>query len=400
MGGAMAFCALVLVISLPSTLRFVFSASSGIAGLLVACAFVIGAGMIGFYRISGGYYWLATLTGMIVTTFLVTVQGTIASLFVDGDMMREASSLAAFLVVLLTAYLVRNVFLQTRSASLDRVVQIISFGFVAVAVLAIADVQPVSSDYVKPVFPFAEPSHFALAFTPFLVYQCVRSSLPLRILWLIVALVLALLLESLSLVVAVGVAAACCLPSILFVVGIAAASAAASYLDISYYTDRLDFSIGTTNISTLVYIQGFELTGAALQRTAGWGIGFQQLGVVPLNVPTSDLIYRLIRDDANLYDGGFTAAKLIAELGLVGIAVLVAYVYFAVRAGLALRRLSTSGGAGSAQQLFALAAIVAPMIEFFVRGVGYFSGTLMLMITGLLIAMQERHFARQPVITA
>ncbi|KQM36616.1 hypothetical protein ASE59_15065 [Sphingomonas sp. Leaf10] len=336
-----------------------------------------------------------TLAAIILFTFTVVLQGTIASLTVSGDLLRGISSLGAVGIVIVTAYLIRTILIQTPSAALDRVITIISSGFVFIAIVAIAGVQPIQSDYVKPVFPFAEPSHFALSFTPFLIYQCVRSSLPMRIGWLVIALAIAVLLESLSLVVAVGVAAACCLPPAILGAGLVAVSAVAGYLDISYYTDRLDFSSNTTNISTLVYIQGYELTQAALERTGGWGIGFQQLGIVPLNVPTSDLIYRLIQDDANLRDGGLTAAKLIAELGIFGIALVATYLYLAIRAGLGLRALANGKRRGTAHELFALAVITAPLIEVFVRGIGYFSGTLLLMMAGLLMASEGQYLARR-----
>lgn len=393
-GASMAIFALMLVVILPSVLRFFVDVSSMMPGLLLACAVIIGAGILGYYRISGGRYWVFTLVSVGVIVLLVIVQGMIASLMVDVDLARAAGSLLGLAVMVLSAYPMRLILQQTSSEMIDRIMLGASCAFVLIAVFSIAGLQPLDTEYGKPIFPFTEPSHFALSFTPFLIYQSVRSSLLARIAWLAIALVLAVLLQSLSMVVAIGVAAACSLSIPLLSVMLIVLSVAIGYVDTSYFTDRLDFSINTTNVSTLVYIQGLELMDAAIRLTSGWGIGFQQLGIVPLNVPTSDLIYRLIRDDANLRDGGFTAAKLIAEMGFIGVVLIAVYVFLLARAGLALRALA-GGRAGTAHELFALAAIAAPSIELFVRGTGYFSGTLLLMGAALLMAMEGGYLARR-----
>ncbi len=357
-------------------------------GLLGACTIILGAGALGFYAMTGGRYWAIILTTTVIAVFVILFQSLVVSLFVAMDVQRVAGSVVAAIVVVITGYLMRLILQQTAPASLDRVLTGICIAFVTVGVLSILGIQPLKSDYSKPIFPFTEPSHFALSFSPFLIYQCVRSSLPVRLAWLAIALLLALLLQSLSLVVAVGLAAACCLSFSLLAGALVGLSAVIGYLDISYFTDRLDFSVNTTNVSTLVYIQGLELVEAGLRKTAGLGIGFQQLGVVPLNVPTSDLIYSINGDDANLRDGGFTAAKLIAELGFVGIGLIAVYLYALVKAVLALRALS-SGLPGSAQERFALSVIAGLSIELFVRGGGYFTGTMVLMVPASLMALEH-----------
>ena len=386
----MALCALTLVTSMPSMALFVFKASSTMAGLVAACAFVTIAGLLGFYKMVGGQYWTISLSAVVAVVLIITVHSLIASLMVEGDFFRAVGSLAATTVIMISAYLFRLILLQTTSRSLDRVMMVISGAFVVVGIMSIIGVQPLSSAYGKPIFPFTEPSHYALSFTPFIIYQSVRLQSLARLCWLATALLLALLLQSLSLVVGVGLAAACCLPISIFALTLISASAMIGYIDVSYFTDRLDFSINTTNVSTLVYIQGFELIGAALEKTGGWGIGFQQLGIVPLNVPTSDLIYSLMRNDANLHDGGFTAAKLISEFGYIGIILFISYVWILVKSVLCLRKMS-SKRQGTAHEIFALSVIAGLSIEMFVRGSGYFSGTMLLMGVAVMMAAEGKY---------
>lgn len=397
-GGMVALTALAAVLFLPSSTRFFVGNVSLTAGLLAACALIIAMGVAGAYRLEGGRYWSATVAVIAITVSLVIAHGAVASLWFPLDLGRAGGSLAAAVVVVLSAYLVRTVLLQTADDALDRVVTWMSGLFALIALFSLAELQPIASEFVKPIFPFSEPSHFALSFAPFLIYQCVRLPLPWRIASLMAALTMAYLLESLSLVVAVAVAASCSLSGPLLLAGLLAAAGVSANLDITYFTDRLDLAVDSTNLSTLVYIQGVELIDAAVRETRGWGIGFQQLGVASLNVPTTELIYRILRDDANLRDGGFLAAKLLAEMGYIGMALILGYSYVAVRSALALRRLSGGDARGRAHELLALSITVALSIETFVRGVGYFSGTVLLLVTATLLTAEGGYLARRPVL--
>jgi hypothetical protein len=141
----------------------------------------------------------------------------------------------------------------------------------------------------------------------------------------------------------------------------------------------------------LVYRQGWELLHQGIVFSRGWGIGFQQLGFAPLNVPTSDWIYRILGDDANLRDGSFLVAKLVSELGFIGIGIAIWFTVEAVRAGWRLRSIVLgSAGEYSASVKFCLSMICAFSVEMFVRGIGYFSGTVVLFIASVL-ALKALH---------
>lgn len=390
-GSGMLLSALALIVALPFAGLFVAGASSTTPGLMAACVVLIAAGVLGFYRLEGGRRWGLTVVTIVIVSFGMVLHSVIASLMSTGDILRAIGTLIAAINVVVSAYLLRLIIQQTRPAALDRVIKLLCTAFIVIGIFSLLDIQPPHSGYAKPIFPFTEPSHFALSFTPFLIYRSVRSSLPVRLIWLGAGMILALLLQSLSLVVAVALAAACCLSGWILAVALVGLSAIVGYLDISYFTDRLDFSTHTTNVSTLVYIQGYELIVTALKETWGWGIGFQQLGIVPLNVPTSDLIYRIVGNDANLRDGGFTAAKVISELGFFGILLTTSYFYYFVLSVLKLRRLAVMGSPDS-KKVLCFSAVTGIFIEMLVRGGGYFTGTILFAVSAMMVAADEHYF--------
>lgn len=395
--GAAALLALGALLFFPSAFRFLFGVSSLTAGLLAACGVVGVLGLLGLYRFEAGPYWNTTLGLTALMVFVILLQGAIATLWYPIALGRGAGSLAVAVIMALVAYQIRTILLRTTPDMLNRATTVITGLLLVIALLSLLELQPASvTSFSKPIFPFTEPSHFALTFAPFLIYQCVRARLPIKLAWLTVALALAYLLQNLSLVVAVAVAAACCLSGPFLLAGLAAVGVVIQSLDVTYFTDRLDFSAQTTNLSALVYIQGMELMESALRATSGWGIGFQQLGIAPINVPTSDLIYRLSQDDLNLRDGGFLAAKLIAELGMIGFALVVLYVFVVARAAIAIRRISAGKAPHRPLPTFVLAVIVAFSVELFVRGAGYFTGTVTLMMAALLLTAEGGLLRRSP----
>lgn len=387
-GSGSIFALLAILLFLPSATRFLLDASSFTAGLMAGCILIWGMGVIGLYRIEGGRYWTSTLLVAAAVSFVVLAHGLLASLWFPIDWTRSAGSLVGMVFMLISAYQARTILCQATPVAQHRGLKITSIAFVAIAMLSVLKIQPASvSAFGKPAFPFTEPSHLALTFAPFLIYQCVVSRLPMKLVWLAGTLGVALILQNLSLVATVGVAAVCCLPGLWLAAGLLVVTGAVGSLDLTYFTDRLDFSAQTTNLSALVYIQGTELMDAALRATSGWGIGFQQLGIAPINVPTSDLIYRLTQDDSNLRDGGFQAAKLIAEMGGIGLVIVLCYTWIAARAIMMLRR-NDAASRAEPLRMFVLSLIASFSVEMFMRGLGYFSGTAMLQVVALLLVTE------------
>lgn len=262
-------------------------------------------------------------------------------------------------------------------------------GTLAAAGLRVATVNATS----KPVFPFSEASHFGLALCPILLGLCVMTRTPvLRLLYVGAGVALALSLQNFTLLVGLMLISAVCLPwrwllpvlgAGVLAVGLALSIGAEGLL---YYTERLDFSGDSENITALVVIQGWQMISEAWDATYGWGLGLQQLGIQGPTAEVSDLIFTLNGGDyLNLLDGGFLLAKLAGELGFFGAGLAVAYVVAAARCGLRLRKMAMEAApVEPAGAVFAQAIVVMYLLEVFVRSAGYLTGAAALTLSALM----------------
>lgn len=182
---------------------------------------------------------------------------------------------------------------------------------------------------------------------------------------------------------------------ILFVSPILAWSILNLMLSIDYFETRLNFD-NTSNLTTIVFLQGWQLAYLNFFETYGIGLGFQGLGSEPTVV--GDLTQRVASFSyegtfINLSDGGFLAAKIIAEFGVIGIIGLICYLGFLFRASLWLAFWYTSPSADPATARYAVmfAFLFAFFVEVFFRGLGYFSpGLFFALAAGLGLVDAER----------
>jgi len=245
----------------------------------------------------------------------------------------------------------------------------------------------------KPAFPFTEPSHLAVAVAPFLVAAPLGSRPLKRAAWLLAFVVIGALLKNLTMIVACTLAAVITLRPLQVLALLALVVPIALSQDLDYFMARLDFSQDNQNLSSLVFLQGWQLMDESLTATHYIGRGFQQLGLVDSDVSASQLIYALIQDGLNLLDGGFTLAKLVCELGATGIVLALVLLRITWRAVKTLRFAMASPRAAAripAARVFAAAILVGYLIELLVRGVGYFSPSGLLMVASLWIWYRTR----------
>lgn len=382
--------ALVAITFLPATMFFLVGTSSQATGLALASAVVIGlfAFRLPSFPIRARLVtWLAIVA---MTILVIMAHLIVARLIHPVDYGRAFQSLLILGLVLVAAFFLAGGLTARGGESIPRAATIIRSLFLVSALLSILKIQPPNAGVMvqleKSVFPFVEPSHFALAFTPFLLHACVTVSGWKRYAWIALGFIIAYLNQSLTLVVGSILVAIICLPVFQTVAAAVVSTLLFQYVDLDYFTSRLDFGTTSRNLSNLVYRQGWELLGDSISRTGGWGIGFQQLGSVPFDSPTADLIYRILLNDSNLRDGGFTAAKLVSELGFLGLALVVGYFIMALRVGWGLRRHALgTRSISSPTLLFAGAMMCGFAIELLVRGLGYFSGSTFLAMASILV---------------
>lgn len=378
-------------LALPSIAMGLGAASSLAAGTAAASAAYIVIRYLQFSSVDDrGRFSLVSLLALgWLFTFYLTLQFSLALKFSDFrfDFSRfwfswvlcilQFSGALAFATVL--ARLREDVFCQTIYSV---------FGFLVLCgMVGAAGVSPIlnAERYLKSVLFFTEPSHFALVFTPFLMFMVVSSGRKWSMPLVLLGYVLGLALQNLTLLVGSTIILFVAFRLAWLVAMIPAVVLTLGMIDTSYYSDRLNPQSDNSNLSVLVYRQGMALAWEGLTYAGGTGFGFQQLGIVSSEPAVADEIVAQSGGNSNLSDGGFTAAKIIGEFGLVGAAAVLLYLCSGLSSFLRLRRLSgqslTQQGAANA---FFHCCFVCYGVEVFVRGTGYFSPSAFLFLCAVV----------------
>ena len=271
----------------------------------------------------------------------------------------------------------------------------------------------------KPVFPFSEDSHFALALGYLSVIYALTSnsklilfSIESSILFLswaypnLTLFVFFVLLQAIKILrfKKIYIYSALFLSPLLFYVTLLVLQSNV------YFQSRLNFD-NPTSLTTLVYLQGLEFIKSNLYNTYGLGIGFQMLGTEKAHMgETSNLILSLYGQPFNSKDGGFVASKFISEFGLVGVILTTIYIVFVLYYAINHKRYFNyyrdsvlkpySESIYKRNLIFGM--ISGFVVEFFLRGAGYFFPGFYLFMTGVfswvMLSNKTRFLInRQPV---
>jgi hypothetical protein len=237
-----------------------------------------------------------------------------------------------------------------------------------------------------PVFPFSEPSHFSLIYGPISCMALSISGTKMRKLIILITFALSLALPSTTLLLFALLISLInfSLIVLLFIFAILTFSIYISIpLDfLTYFSDRLT-SDNSENLSRLVYIQGWENMFSALLSTNGIGIGFQNFGNEPAGDASLTLSI-LTESGLNRSDGGFLLAKFIGEFGIIGVFAMFFLLLISISSGFALRKRVLGNLSNSdLTNPLPLCILYTIVIEFLIRGIGYFSPMLFLAIFAL-----------------
>jgi hypothetical protein len=233
--------------------------------------------------------------------------------------------------------------------------------------------------FAKPVIPFPEPSHFALGFVQISAFVLPLLNKNQRLFVASAPFLLGLLFPNLTLLVS-SFCLVCLLLRIRTLMFILLVFVFVAYLlanselpIVLYILSRLSGDDGQ-NLSSLVYLQGWQSIYSALSSTNLIGLGFQNLGNEPLT-EAGAMILEINNDSAlNRLDGGFMLPKIIGEFGLIGILFVTFYFFNVVRSFLLIRNImATTSLTLHASMLIPVLALYSSIVEVFVRGVGYFS---------------------------
>jgi hypothetical protein len=245
---------------------------------------------------------------------------------------------------------------------------------VANAILGILGISFLTHVTHKPVGIFSEPSHFALALAPLLIYSCIVRTKHHQT-YLMFFLVWALLIQNITTLVVVALAASLILkvrPSHFVKLGMAFFGLLILLSENEYFSSRVSITSESDNMSVISLMRGWEIAVLTMRDTTYWGGGFQQFGNLGLYGELTTKMAALNLDSLNIFDGASSAAKLTGEFGVFGVLLILAYLFVFIKCFKIVTakhaRYILNGG-----ELFLLSCLLSLSVELFFRGIGYFS---------------------------
>ena len=374
----------------PPVLPFLVNAPSFLVGTIFICVVYIIGYAAGAIRVDHSDHFQRITAFASSLTLFVFAHLAICYMFGPIAVGRAIQTIPIIILFLLTIPIVVSVIFDRADAALDKAVGIVILGYILSAILSVVGLQPPGTYGEKPTFPFTEPSFFAFTIAPVLIYFCVTRSFLWR--WSAVAGMVAFAVTvsnltsiATSLVVMLSFAR-------WWQIGgaVVAGYAIWPYVDQDYFRDRLTMNVDTVNLTSLVYMQGWQLLEESLRTTHGWGRGIQQLGAGYTNTIASYRINQLMGGDLNLLDGGFLLSKVGSEFGIFGLGLVCAFTAIAGLALLRLRAFAQGRASYSRPVVLCYASIVGSIIEIFLRGSTYFTGTMLLLCSAVFYLLTVR----------
>jgi hypothetical protein len=309
------------------------------------------------------------------------------------DFLRFSLSLLLISLVILSASLFCNMIEQTNILSVKKLLKIFLNIMVVNAVLGIFGFAVFKYTSSKPVGIFSEPSHFALALSPFLIYAC-AIGLRFNFAYLTFFLIWGVFVENTTMLAVVALTALVSLRKKIIVIAIMALSVIMVFLDKSqYFLERLAISSDTDNLSVIALLRGWEIAVLTLVKTNYLGGGFQQYGLLGLDGDFSERLNSMDLGYLNLLDGASAAAKIVGEFGVIGVVLLMIYCFFMIRSLAILRkyRFAPDTSADAKSMLFH-SFIVSLFVELFIRGVGYSSTGFFCFFVAFIYFYKNKHY--------
>lgn len=359
--------------------KFYVDAESLKEGLLVASAlctlFITFSGL----RILRDLARLLSFRFSMLMLFLI-MHGMLLMFNLDFNLQRFVLSLAFFAILFLLWLPIIDILFRAAPSHVDGALRLCYWILLADG---LASTMLRLDGGAKTMFTAAEPSHFAITFLPFLFYKVFRDRAPWH---LALSLIISVFIQNLTIIAGVVLLT-------IFYFRRKKLMLLFSFLVIAvvilipsnysmYVTDRLALTSDSENLSTLIFLSGYERAYETLVTGNLLGVGFQQMGFVGPQGQFLTTISEITGgNELNLYDGGTLASKIIVEFGALGVLALVAYL-------LRLRKhLNSSMEELPPATLFFTGVEITFACYLFVRGMGYMSATVLLLSAGYCYAI-------------
>lgn len=266
--------------------------------------------------------------------------------------------------------------------------------------------------YPKAVFPFSEDSHFALTLGILAVSYSLVGSNKKAIFIILNLFILSFLIINLTLVVFSLLSLftylirikAVFFKLVVIIMPFFLITFIAMLSKIEYFSSRLTLK-DTENLTSLVFLQGYELAYLNFVKTYGLGLGFQMLGSASTYQGYfSELLSKLGSKGLNLSDGGLLMSKLIAEFGLIGFLITLFFIIFIIKFIFYANKLISNPNFINLKnndflmkKLLLSGLVVGFSVEFFLRGYGYFSPSLFLVSISIFYLISSKKNTRKNI---
>lgn len=308
--------------------------------------------------------------------------------------------IASFISILLIYFTARLLVIDFININEEKIIKLLKYSTIILIILGLFSIMYKLNtlnyeNYKKAVFPFSEPSHYVISSGWIFLASGFYFDTRIKLLIISILVFLSLLFPStlmflLIVFMIIFYFFSNIRKTLLFILFLAPLYLIinTNIQDSKYFTDRLNFSKKNDNLTSLVYLQGWDDAKRAFIKTNGLGLGFQnmdKLEASKLNIK----IYHLAGQFQNRNDGGFLASKLIAEFGIIGILFILIYFIYFIKSSIFLI-IETKNNSIKPIVIISHSIIVLFFIELFARGYGYFSPTLLLTITALYLVSNKK----------
>ncbi|MEY0973992.1 hypothetical protein [Providencia huaxiensis] len=328
----------------------------------------------------GKFYYINVVLSIIILT-LIFIFSVDSFLIEPGKMSGSVLSLSLIMLSanMMAIYLCDMTDIEIDNAIFITIITLLGFGIFGV----IFKLNFLGYEYFpKSIFIFYEPSHYAITIGPIFV----SSLLILKKYRLFISfslLFISLSSQNLTMLIywALGTWVAIENTKIkaaflisVTVILIFIYSYSSSSLD--YYTERINISQDSNNLSMLVYLQGWDEMKKSFFDSYGFGLGFQQAGS---NTPgvIAEKIYEISNIYKNRQDAGFLSAKIIIEFGFLGIIFTLLFLKMFISS------VKSAKNSGNNADKLICGIIISLFVEIFFRGQGYFTLGFYLLIVSI-----------------
>jgi hypothetical protein len=385
-----------LLAFLPSFMAVTLSQDSRTPGLLVAAIIVFLALLRKAPLIRVRVSWIIIIGLVFVWISILTP--------LAGDVSYSKKSLYSILIasfLLVFTFFMETWFERCDDRRLLRLVNITSASFILIGWVGVFFKFKALgyNQFPDAIFPFSEPAHFARIAGPIYFIAFFLATHKFKFIILVNALIQSILMQSLSLlfysamifIIIIQLKKFRYTVIIALLLGAFFAFLFFNPVYLSYFESRLTLSRDSGNLTSLVMLQGAVAAKNSLIDSGGLGLGFQMLGTEDPN-EISEIINRILSKggELNRADGGFIAAKLIAELGLAGVVLAILTLVQIVWSGIWLRhywkmylKFKDNVDAHYKKLVIAHSFVTTFFIEMFLRGGGYFSLTVILFLVSV-----------------